>query len=56
MVDVSAPQVNARIGADGDASYRRLNGDIAEVVACKGPISMQDLSSLDAYFKSKYNL
>jgi hypothetical protein len=55
-VDVSDPNVSARIGADGDASIRRLNGDIAEVIGCKGAISNQDLAGVDAYLKSKYNL
>lgn len=55
-VDVSSPGVGARIGADGDASYHRLNGDVAEVVACKGTMAANDLAAIDAYFKAKYNL
>lgn len=56
MPDVSAPNQIARIGADGDATFRRLNGDISEVIGCKGSISMQDLAAIDGYLKTKYNL
>lgn len=55
-VDVSATGTMARIGADGDASTHRLNGDVSEVVACKGTMAANDMSALEAYFKAKYNL
>jgi len=55
-VDVSAVQTFARIGADGDATIHRLNGDVAEVIACKGTISDPDLQGIEGYLKSKYNL
>jgi hypothetical protein len=55
-IDVSNPNVGVRIGADGDASINRLNGDIAEIIGCKGMIAAQDLTSIEAYLQSKYNL
>jgi len=55
-VDVSAVNSPARIGANGDANFERLNGDIAEIIACKGMTSSQDVSNVDGYLKSKYNL
>lgn len=56
MVDVSAANQLGHIGAEGDANWRRLNGDIAEIIGCKGSISTQDLGSVDGYLKMKYNL
>jgi hypothetical protein len=56
MVNVDSFGSNVRIGADGDATYRRLNGDIAEIIACAGMISMQDVANTEAYIKAKYNL
>jgi hypothetical protein len=55
-VDVSAANNPARIGANGDANFERLNGDIAEVIACKGATSMQDVANVDGYLKTKYAL
>ena len=55
-IDVSAAQNPTRIGANGDANLERLNGDIAEILMCKGAISSQDLAGIDGYLKSKYNL
>jgi len=53
-VDVSASGTNAIIGQF--MAQAHLNGDIAEMIAVKGSISMTDLSTLESYFKSKYNL
>lgn len=55
-IDVSNQGLGVRIGADGDASINRLNGDIAEVIGCKGMIAAQDMTSIEAYLQSKYNL
>lgn len=55
-VNVSAPGVPVRIGAETSASSARLNGDIAEVVVCGGTIGAGDLAALESYFKTKYNL
>jgi hypothetical protein len=55
-VDVSAPGLAVDIGASGLGNAFYLNGDIAEMVAVKGPTSGQDLATLEAYFKAKYNL
>jgi hypothetical protein len=56
-VDVSTPTTPARIGADDtQAQFRRMNGDISEVIGCKGAISAQDLAGVDGYLKGKYNL
>lgn len=46
----------ARIGADGDASFNRLNGDIAETLAVKGAMSGSDLTNIEATLKTKYGL
>jgi hypothetical protein len=54
-IDVSAASTNVAIGDTVFGNYA-LDGDIAEIVAVKGSISMQDLGALEAYFKSKYNL
>lgn len=48
------PQV--RIGASGDATIFRLNGDIAEMIAVKGSISSTDLAGIEGYLKTKYGL
>ncbi len=55
-VDVSSVGLPARIGADGDASFFRLNGDIAEMIAVKGVLSSQDQAGIQTYLKTKYNL
>ena len=46
----------ARIGADGDASQNRLNGDIAEMIAVKGVLSGSDLTNIEGTLKAKYGL
>lgn len=46
----------ARIGADGDASGSRLNGDIAEMLAVKGALSGSDLANIESTLKTKYGL
>ena len=42
------------LGAAGDASIYRMNGDIAEVIAVKGTISANDQAGIEAYLKAKY--
>ena len=37
-------------------TLHRLNGRIAEMLACKGSITQQDLGSLETYLMSKYGL
>lgn len=49
-------KVNARIGASGDASWLRLDGDIAEIIAVKGAITSNDLAGIEDYLKTKYGL
>jgi len=46
----------ARIGADGDATASRLDGDIAEMIAVKGALSGSDLASIESFLKTKYGL
>jgi hypothetical protein len=43
-----------RIGADGDASFVRLDGDIGEMLAVKGVLAMGDEANLDSYLKTKW--
>jgi hypothetical protein len=53
-VDVSA---NGEVAQIGDFQTNApLDGDIAEVVAVKGAISSQDLTSLETFLKAKYGL
>jgi len=53
-VDVTASKMNVRIGADGDASLFRLDGDIGEMLAVKGTLSSADEAGLDSYLKAKW--
>jgi hypothetical protein len=43
-----------RIGADGDANLVRLDGDIGEMIAVKGVLTMPDEASLNLYLKTKW--
>jgi hypothetical protein len=45
-----------RIGADGDASTLRLDGDISEEMAVKGTLAASDQAGIEGYLKSKYAL
>lgn len=54
--DVSNVGTPVRIGADGDASFFRLNGDISEIIAVKGVLSAQDQAGIQGYLKGKYAL
>ena len=45
-----------RIGADGDATASKLNGDIAEMLAVKGALSGSDLANIESTLKAKYGL
>jgi len=53
-VDVSAVKSNVRIGADGDANFYRLDGDIGEILAVKGTLSSTDEAGLTSYLKTKW--
>jgi hypothetical protein len=53
-VDVSNASVPCRIGADGDASLVRLDGDIGEIYAVEGALSSSDQASIQAYLKKKW--
>ncbi len=43
------------LGAAGDASIFRMNGDIAEVLIVKGMLTANDQSGIEGYLKQKYN-
>ena len=43
-----------RIGADGDASSVRLDGDIGEIIAVKDVLTSSDESGIEAYLKKKW--
>jgi hypothetical protein len=53
-VDVTASKSNVRIGADGDANIYRLDGDIGEMLAVKGVLSLSDEQGLMSYLKAKW--
>lgn len=55
-MNVDEVGIGARIGASGDATIARLDGDIAEMIAVKGPISATDLATLESYLTAKYGL
>ena len=55
-IDVSASGSPATLGAEADANVLRLNGKIAELLACKGQIADGDLISLERYLTTKYGL
>lgn len=55
-VDVSAVGFAAQIGASADGTVQRLDGDIAELVAVRGPLAPADLAALEAHLKAKYAL
>lgn len=52
--NVSNAGTQVRIGADGDANYARLDGDIGEMLAVKGALSMTDEANLVAYLRTKW--
>jgi hypothetical protein len=59
VIDVSAPGMPASIGQNGydpTTMTEALQGDIAEEVAVKGPISDADLRSLECHLILKYGL
>ena len=43
-----------RIGADGDDTFVRLDGDIGEIIAVKGALMMGDEANIIAYLKAKW--
>jgi hypothetical protein len=53
-IDVSNANTLVRIGADGDANLVRLDGDIGEMLAVKGALSLADEVSINAYLKGKW--
>ncbi len=55
-IDVSVSGNDVFIGSNQNGGNLRMNGDIAEIIAVKGSVSAQDLSSIEAYLKAKYNL
>ncbi len=54
--DVSSTGSVSTIGAEADANVLRLNGTIAELLACKGPIDPNDLTAIEKYLMTKYGL
>lgn len=57
VVDLSAVGSNVTVGATLERiDSTRLNGDIAEIVAVKGPLSDAALAELEAHLKAKYAL
>ncbi|HKP56273.1 MAG TPA: hypothetical protein VJV78_06125 [Polyangiales bacterium] len=54
-VDVSAPGSPLHIGSTPDPR-QALRGNIAEIVAIKGPLAEADSESLEAYLREKYGL
>ncbi len=54
-VDVSAAGVAASIGAVGDATDDRLDGNIAEIIAVNSPAAA-DVSKIEAYLMKKYGI
>jgi hypothetical protein len=55
-MNVDEVGTGARIGASGDATIARLDGDIAEMIAVKGAISATDLATIESYLAAKYGL
>ncbi|MEP6859919.1 MAG: hypothetical protein ABJE66_04825 [Deltaproteobacteria bacterium] len=55
-MNVDEVGVGARIGASGDATIARLDGDIAEMIVVKGSIAATDLATLETYLTTKYGL
>jgi hypothetical protein len=58
-VDVNAVGFPMYIGGQpngGTAVYQALDGDVAEIVLVKGPLSAADLAELETYLKTKYGL
>jgi hypothetical protein len=52
--DVSNAMIPVRIGADGDANLARLDGDIGEMLAVKGALSLSDEANLVLYLRTKW--
>ena len=55
-MNVDEVGTGARIGASGDATIARLDGDIAEMIAVKGAITGTDLATIERYLTAKYGL
>jgi len=55
-VDVSNAGAHVGIGSYISNSGQNLDGDIAEMIAIKGPVSQNDLTTLEMTLKSKYSL
>ncbi len=53
VTDVGA---GGRLGGIQNAGAQRLDGDIAEVIAVRGPIAADDLSGIEGYLHARYNL
>lgn len=54
--DVGAIGVPVTIGSGASGRALRLDGDIAEMLAVKGPIAQSDRAALEQYLLSKYGL
>jgi hypothetical protein len=58
-VNIDAPGRAGQIGQNGytpNSGFQALKGDIAEIVAIKGPITDADLGKLEGYLMTKYGL
>jgi hypothetical protein len=58
-IDADAPGQAVIIGYNGynpSPGFQAFKGDIAEIVAVKGPVTDAELQSLESYLKSKYAL
>jgi hypothetical protein len=55
-IDVSECAMPVTIGALTTQPAAALDGDIAEMIVVKGTLSSSDLSNIESYLQSKYNL
>lgn len=55
VADASSPGIPVRIGME-IAQYRRLDGDIAELIAARGALTTQDIVNVETYLRGKYSL
>ena len=54
MVDVSAPGQVVYLG--GSPQMQNLAGEIAEIIAVKGPTSDEDVAAIETYLMTKYGI
>jgi hypothetical protein len=55
-IDVTESAKPVTIGALTTQPEAALDGDIAEMIVVKGTLSSSDLSNIESYLQSKYNL